>query len=77
MDKSQLQRGQDILSEISELKSALTQLNADNFFKITAPSCMREESNPFLVVFNLQMKEVGVTSIHNRISDLEKEFKSL
>lgn len=77
MDKSQLQRGQDILSEISELKSALTQLNADNFFKITGPSCMRDESHPFLVVLNLQMKEVGVTSIHNRIFDLEKEFKSL
>lgn len=80
MTEESLQRGRDILTDISALKNALGEIAKISLFRIDEVSCgssYRSQADPFLAELQTDLRTMATKKITKQIASLEKEFKSL
>lgn len=78
MTKEQMEHGQQIQYDLSDLKRALSQISRASIFSIdTSPSCSGRYGDSFLAELETELKTRATAKINQRIASLEKEFKSL
>lgn len=78
MTNEALTRAQEVQSELTDLKIALSHLNKAQIFPCDEGSvCYGRKGSSFLSQTNIMIKGVGVKLITKRIKELENEFKKL
>lgn len=78
MTTTDLEKGQAIQDSISDLKSALSQINSAKIFNTDdGMSPCRRTADPFLSELNMEIRAVAVKKINDKIGQLSDQFEKL
>jgi hypothetical protein len=77
MTKASLERGREIIEEISHLKYSMSNVHKIDLFDVNEQRACTRQANEFLCELSIQKKHELIDAINKKIVSLEAEFQKL